>query len=84
MIQASHLSILQLEITALKVQLVDTQNRLQAERHRHQEALHQIASQEAELQSLRSEKLLLEEGRESAKATAEREAYSTCERLHRI
>jgi len=65
------------EITALKVQLSDTQNRLQAEQLRHQEALHRLATQDAELRSLRAANQTLEEGRESAKAAAEREAYST-------
>lgn len=66
------------EITALKVELEDTQNRLQAERLKQQQALSQLAGKEAELLSLRASKLALEEARHCAKAAAEREAYSTC------
>jgi hypothetical protein len=65
------------EITALQVQLAETQTRLQSERQRAQALQSQLAGREAELQALRAAKEALEEERHSARASAEREALST-------
>ena len=70
------------EITALKVQLQDTQTRLQSERQQYQKVNQLLAAKEAEVECLRAENEMLQQERMSAKSDAEREALSTGDILY--